>query len=194
MLVGHFTATETQGHLDLVALVEEALHRPHLHVIVVIVDGRAHLDLLDLDDLLFLAGLGSLLLLLVFVLAVVHQLADGRLGVGRDFDDVESFFLAQCERLIQADLAILMAIVADQEDGFGIDLVVDARAILGRRWGITLKTSGNYDSLLCTAARIRVSPGPLKSQAKRGSVMDASGGLSWVRRVGAPAVFCRIRR
>src|SRR6185312_10993786 len=78
-----------------------------------------------------------------------------------DFDDVEPFFLAQRERLIQADLAILVAVVADQEDGFGIDLVVDARAILGRCGGITLKTSGNYDSLLCTAARIRASPVPL---------------------------------
>jgi hypothetical protein len=41
-----------------------------------------------------------------------------------------------------------MAIVADQQNGFGSDFVVDARAILGRRGGVTLKTSGDYDSLL----------------------------------------------
>ena len=170
-----------------------ALHRLHLHVIVVIVDGRAHLDLLDLDDLLLLAGLGSLLLLLVFVFAIVHQLADWRLGVGRDFDDVESFFLAQRERLIQADLAILVAVVADQENGLGGDFVVDARAILGRRGGITLKTSGNYDSLLCTAARIRVSPVPLEPRRNEVRSWTQAGAFSWVRRVGAPAGHCRIR-
>jgi hypothetical protein len=41
-----------------------------------------------------------------------------------------------------------MAIVADQQDCPGLDFVVDARAILGRRGGVTLKTSGDYDSLL----------------------------------------------
>jgi hypothetical protein len=114
----------------------------------VIVDGGAHLDLLDLDDLLLLAGLVGLLLLLVFVFAIVHQLADGRLVVGRDLNHVEAFFFAERECFIESDLAILMAVVADQQDCFGIDFVIDARAILGRRGGVTLKTSGDYDSLL----------------------------------------------
>jgi hypothetical protein len=73
-----------------------------------------------------------------------------------------------------------MAVVADQQNRFGGDFVVDARAILGRCGGVaTLKTSGNYDSLLLTAARIHVSLVPFGFQAKRGSVMDASGNLSW---------------
>src|SRR6516164_8070877 len=33
-LMGHFAAAEAQGHLDLIAFLEEALHRPHLHVVV----------------------------------------------------------------------------------------------------------------------------------------------------------------
>jgi hypothetical protein len=48
----------------------------------VIVDGGAHLDLFDLDDLLMLARLGRLLLRLVFVFAVVEDLADGRVSLG----------------------------------------------------------------------------------------------------------------
>jgi hypothetical protein len=44
-----------QGDLDLVAFLEEPLHRAHLHVVIVIVDHRPQLDLLDLDDLLLLA-------------------------------------------------------------------------------------------------------------------------------------------
>jgi hypothetical protein len=47
----------------------------------VIVDAGAHLDLFDLDDLLMLAGLGGLLLLLIFVFAEIEDLADRRLGV-----------------------------------------------------------------------------------------------------------------
>jgi len=48
----------------------------------VVVDHRAELDLLDLDDLLFLAGFSLLFLLLESVLAVIQDLADRRYGVG----------------------------------------------------------------------------------------------------------------
>ena len=50
----------------------------HLDVVVVVVDVRAELDLLDLDDLLVLAGLGRLLLLVELVFAVIQDLADRR--------------------------------------------------------------------------------------------------------------------
>jgi len=80
--VGHFAAAEPERHLDLVALFEEALHRAHLHLVIVVVDHRPEFDFLDLDDLLFLAGLGLLLLFLVLVLAEVEDLDDRRRGVG----------------------------------------------------------------------------------------------------------------
>jgi hypothetical protein len=115
----------------------------------VIVDGRAHLDLLDLDDLLLLAGLVGLFLLLVFVLAIVHQLADRRLVVGRDLDHVETLFLAQRQGLIEAQFAIFVAVLADQENGARGDLIVDARAALGRGLALAgVETSRDYDSLL----------------------------------------------
>jgi hypothetical protein len=56
----------------------------------VAVDVRAHLDLLDLDDLLVLARLGRLLLVGVFQLAEVEDLDDGRRGVGRNLDEIET--------------------------------------------------------------------------------------------------------
>src|SRR5215468_6575324 len=37
LLVGHFAATEPQRHLDLVAFPEEANHRTHLHVVIMVV-------------------------------------------------------------------------------------------------------------------------------------------------------------
>src|SRR5262245_7431474 len=72
LLVGHLTAAEPQGNFDLVAFLEEPLHRAHLHVVIMIVDHWSELDLLDLDDLLFLARLGGLFLLLVFVFPVIE--------------------------------------------------------------------------------------------------------------------------
>ena len=74
--MGHFAAAEAQRHLDLVAFLEEALHGAHLHLVIVIVDHRPQLDLLDLDDLLLLASFGRLLLRLVFVFAVIEDFGD----------------------------------------------------------------------------------------------------------------------
>src|SRR5215211_4346597 len=78
LLVRHFPAAEAQRHLDLVAFLEEALHRAHLHVVIVIVDHRPEFYLLDLDHFLFLAGFSRLLLRLVFVFAVVEKFGNGR--------------------------------------------------------------------------------------------------------------------
>jgi hypothetical protein len=53
------------------------------------VDVGAHLDLLDLDDLLLLAGFALLLLFLEFELPVIEDLADRRVGVGRDLHKIQ---------------------------------------------------------------------------------------------------------
>ena len=154
MLMRHLAAAEAQRDLHLVAFAEEALHRLHLRVVVVVVDGRAHLDLLDLDDLLLLARLGGLLLLLVFELAVVHQLDDGRLGLRRNFDEIEAFFFRDGAGFVEADLAVFVTVVSDQKDGAGKDFFVDARPVLGGRRRIACcKTSGDYDSLLLLGPR-----------------------------------------
>src|ERR1700677_3701822 len=89
VLVRHFAAAKTQRHLDLVALVEEPAHRAHLHFVVVVVDPRPQLDLLDLDYLLTLARFGGLLLLEKAILPEIEDLADRRGGVGDDFDQIE---------------------------------------------------------------------------------------------------------
>src|SRR5215813_12714126 len=87
-LVRHFATAEAQRHLDLVAFPEEANHRAHLHIVIVIVDHRAKFDFLDFDDLLLLARFRLLLLLLKFVLAKIKQLADRRLCVRRNLAEV----------------------------------------------------------------------------------------------------------
>ena len=71
--MGHFTATEPQRHLGLVAFLEEAAQVAQLDLVVALVGGRTEFDFLDLDDLLLRTSFGLTLLLLVLELTVVHQ-------------------------------------------------------------------------------------------------------------------------
>src|SRR5262249_4056737 len=130
LLVRHLAASEAQGHLDLVALLEEAADRAHLHVVVVRVDVRPHLDLLDLDGALLLARLGGLLLRLILVLAVVEDLANRRLGVGRDLDEIEARLYRTREPLRRGDHADIMAGGFDELNFGVVDALVDAGAAL----------------------------------------------------------------
>jgi hypothetical protein len=78
-----------------------------------------------------------------------------------------------------------MAIVADQKEAAGSDLFIDARAILGRRGLITLKTSGNYDSLLGFKPRdtaFRWSDG-----AKRNELRSWASAIPFAGRAGMAA-------
>lgn len=75
-LVRHFAAPESQSDFDLVAFVDELVHRPHLHVVVMLFDIRAELDFLDLDDLLFFPRFVLTLLRFILVFAVIQNLAD----------------------------------------------------------------------------------------------------------------------
>jgi hypothetical protein len=47
--VSHFTTTETQGDLGLVAFIEETDQVTQLDVVVAIISARTELDFLDLD-------------------------------------------------------------------------------------------------------------------------------------------------
>ncbi len=96
--VGHLTAAEAHSDLDAVAFLEE-LHRvSHFNVQVVRVDAGGHTDLLDLDDTLILTGFLFLLELVKAELAVVHDLAHGRDGVGRDLYEIKLLFLCHSQR------------------------------------------------------------------------------------------------
>ena len=128
----HLAAAEAQRQLDLVAFLEEAPHRPHLHLVVVAVDVGAHLDLLDLDDLLVLARLGRLLLVGVFQLAEIEDLDDRRLGVGRNLDEVEAGLFGEQQCVVDGNVAAIAAVGVDELDPGDPDVAVGARAVLGR--------------------------------------------------------------
>src|SRR6266705_6191975 len=72
-----FAPPKHDRDLDLRALVQEPLYMTLLGVVIVDADLRAELDLLHVDLALVLPSLLALLLLLVLVLAVVHDLRNG---------------------------------------------------------------------------------------------------------------------
>ena len=131
----HFATTKTHGDLHLVAVFKKLEHIAHLYAVIMFVRIRAKLDFLDLDDLLLFARFGFTFLLFVFVLAEIHDLAHGRLGIGRNLDKVEPSFIGHFHGTLRRHNADVFAVRPDQADFIGADLVVDARAgvTLGRR-------------------------------------------------------------
>jgi len=64
------------------------------------VDVRAHLDFLDLDDLLVLARFSRFLLGRVFQLAQIKDLGDWRCRIRRNFNQIEPGIFSDLQRFI----------------------------------------------------------------------------------------------
>jgi hypothetical protein len=94
------------------------------------------LDFLDLDDVLFLARFGLALLVFIFELSEIHDLADRRFGVGRDFDEIKARLFGKEHRTGRGDHADIFAFRTDQADFRRPDAIVDARAGVALRRGI----------------------------------------------------------
>ncbi len=97
-----------------------------LGLVVVRVDLGAQLLFLDDGLLLVLARLARLLSRLVLELAVVHDLADRRLGVRGYFDKVEIGIRGDAEGVFDAHDAYLLATWSDQADFRYSNALVDA--------------------------------------------------------------------
>src|SRR5690606_38057391 len=138
----HFAATESQGHLYLVAIVEEPARGLHLGLIVVVVDVRTHLDLFDIDGLLTLARLGGLLLTLIFHLAEIGELANGWFRVRNNFDQAQSGFVRQQQRIVDRNNTAILAFSIDQLYMRDANLEIGARAFLNGRRGFEWSANG----------------------------------------------------
>src|SRR6185436_7054950 len=126
----HLAAAEEDRRLHLVAVLEEALDVLLLELVVVLVDLRAELDLLDLDHFLVLARFTRPFLLLVLVLPEVHDPADRRDGGRRNFHQVEPLGLGDRQRLWRRHDAQLLAGVVDHADFTDADSLVHPHAIV----------------------------------------------------------------
>src|SRR5690625_3424848 len=120
------TAAEHDRHLDLGPGFQEADHVALLRLVVVVVDLGAQLLFLDDGLLLVLARLTRLLCRLVLVLAVVHDLADRRSGVGGHLDKVEIGIRGDAKRIFDAHDAYLLPTRTDQTDLRYANALVDA--------------------------------------------------------------------
>src|SRR5262245_26124226 len=124
LLMGELATAKAQRDLDLVAVVEEALHGAHFDVIVMIVDAGAHFDFFDLDDLLALARLGGFFLLLIFVFAVIQHLGHRWVGVGRNLNQIEPRRHSTRQRVGNRYYAYIIAIFIDQSHFADPDVLI----------------------------------------------------------------------
>ena len=123
---GLLATAEHDRDLHLVAGLEEPLDVALLGAVVVRVDLRPELDLLDHGVDLVLAGLTGLQSRFVLELAEVHELADRRAGRGGHLDQVEVSLLGQPQRVLDAHDADLLAVGSDEPHLGYPDAVVDA--------------------------------------------------------------------
>ena len=122
-----FATSEHDRHLDLVAALEEALDVALLGAVVMRVDLRSELDLLDDRVDLVLARFPGLEGGFVLVLTEVHELGHRGTRHGRDFDEVEIGLGSQAQGVLDADDANLLPIGSDQTHLGDPDALVDTR-------------------------------------------------------------------
>jgi hypothetical protein len=91
-----------------------------------IINAGAHFDLFQLDDFLIFASLGGFLLFLEFELAEIKDLADRRLCVGRDLNEIESGLLGTGKGIEFCNNADILAGLINETHFPGPDLIVDA--------------------------------------------------------------------
>src|SRR5689334_4163168 len=128
------SAAEEHRDLHPMPFTEEVADVVHLEGDVVHARLRAHLHFLQLARGALLAGLLRLLLLRVAVLPVVHDATDGRVGGGRDLDQVELLRIGDPLRVGRRHHAELAAVGVDHADLACANLLVDADLVLDLRY------------------------------------------------------------
>src|SRR4029077_19220830 len=113
--------------LDLVAALEEPDDVPLLRGVVMRVDLRAELDLLQTGARLLLPRFLLTDVSLVLELAVVHDPAHRRIGLRRDLDEVQIELPGLTERFACVHHTDLLAVGSDQANLGGSDPLVDPR-------------------------------------------------------------------
>ena len=149
--VEHFAASEHDRDLHLVSLVEEPQDLTGLGVEVALADLGAVLHLLDAHAGGLAPGLLGPLRRIEFELAVVHDAAHRRIGLGGHLDEVEIRLPGDRQRLREGFDAQLLAVGCHQAHLTGTDLVVDTRFAGGAR-------SGDAASLLARPRPVARSP------------------------------------
>src|SRR5690242_17774813 len=85
----------------------------HAVVVVVIVSAGSKLDFLNGDRYLLLLGLVCLLLRFVLIFSEVDNAANGRIGIGSNFDQVQAFFAGSTNGIPHVHDAQLLSFLAN---------------------------------------------------------------------------------
>src|SRR6185437_7381031 len=110
---GHFSATEKNRGLYLVAFIQETEHVVLFGLVVVIVHVDAELHFFDRDGFLVLLGFAVFFLLLIKKLPVIHDAANRRLRGGRYLYQIQVLFAGHFERFKGGQNADLLAFIAN---------------------------------------------------------------------------------
>ena len=122
----HLATTKQDGQLHLVAGVEKLGRLPTLRRQVVIVDLGSDANLFEIDDVLVLFRITFAATLLVAILAVIHQAANGRHRVRRDFDQVKPALSRHLERVPRLDHPDLLPFLVNQSHLADANSLIDA--------------------------------------------------------------------
>ena len=98
-LVRHFTTAIGQRHLGLVAVRQELLDLPDLDLEIMLIGAWPQLDFFHLRRFLMTPALMVFLAQLKFILSIVHDATNRRLGRRGDFNQVVTPFLCLIEGL-----------------------------------------------------------------------------------------------
>ena len=121
-------ATAEQDHcFDLVASLQEALSALALRLVVVGVDLQTETNLFEDRVRLVAPCLFRLLRRFVLELAKVHDLRDGRLGVGSNLNQIQVGLCSQTKSVFDADYSDLFAVGANKTDLRNSDSVIGTR-------------------------------------------------------------------
>src|SRR5690606_898727 len=201
LLVAHLAAPEADVDLDLVPFLEELAHLAQLDLVVALVGHRTELDFLDLDLLRLLLGFVGALLLFEAELAEVHDLADRRIGVGLDLDQVQALFLGHGKGFVARKHADHLAVRSDHAHARYADFQVPA-VLLVRGTDIAISVGGTPGGPGSRAPRrlprgrrrLHDTQGPrsaCRRAAKSASGMEPRSSPARVRTATAPCSFSR---
>lgn len=128
--MSHFTASESDRNLELVAAFEEFLGVVDLGFKIVGVDIERKPDFFGLDDLLIFAGFLLFFCLFKSELAVIHDLAHGRGRLRRDLNKVEIALLRNLKGFGGGHDPYLLAFIRNDSDLFVTDFFIDLLFLL----------------------------------------------------------------
>ena len=155
ILVCHLSTAEAQGNLDLIAVLQKLEHIAHLDVIVMRIGVGPELDLFDLDDLLLPTSFAFAFLLLVLELAKIHDFADRRVRVGRNFNQIKAHVGGHLHRFGGMNYPDVFTFGTNQANLGGTDLFIDARSGISLRRRVVRSASYGIIPLMIAEIRAR---------------------------------------